>query len=69
MRTELEAKTVDRRNFLKALGAGAGATGLAAAAATVAPSIAEAAESAADKKKARYKEPAHVQAYYRTNRY
>jgi anaerobic selenocysteine-containing dehydrogenase len=69
MSTEPEAKTVDRRGFLKALGAGAGATGLAAAAAIVVPATAEAAESAADKKKKRYKETAHVQAYYRTNRY
>jgi hypothetical protein len=60
---------VDRRNFLKTLGAGAGATTLAAAGAVVAPPAAEAAESSGDKKKKRYKETEHVKAYYRTNRY
>ena len=60
---------VDRRNFLKTLGAGAGATSLAVAGAVVAPAEAAAAESAADKKKKRYQETDHVRAYYRTNRY
>ena len=62
-------KALDRRNFLKSLGAGAGVTTLAAAGAVVAPTDAQAAETAADKKKARYKETEHVKAYYRTNRY
>jgi hypothetical protein len=64
-------KGVDRRGFLRTLGAGAGA-GVTAAAVGVgaAPAPAEAAESAAERKKARYQaNSAHVQAYYRTNRY
>ena len=60
---------VDRRNFLKAVGIGAGASGLAAAGVVIIPHPATAAESAADKKKKRYKETEHVRAYYRTNRY
>lgn len=60
--------SVDRRGFLKALGAGAGAAA-SAAAVTVAPAAAIAGESDAEKKKARYKETDHVKAYYRTNRY
>lgn len=59
--------TVDRRGFLKALGAGAGV--VATTAAIVAPTGAIAAESDADKKKARYQETDHVKAFYRTNRY
>ncbi len=64
-----DGQTVDRRNFLKAIGAGAGATTLAVAGTVIAAPPAEAAESAADKKKKRYKETEHVKAYYRTNRY
>ena len=69
MTNERETKTVDRRNFLKVLGSGAGATTLAVAGSVVAPAPAEAVESAADKKKKRYQETDHVRAYYRTNRY
>jgi len=60
---------VDRRGFLKSLGGTAGAAALVAAgSAAVAP--AEAAENNADKRKARYQaNSAHVQAFYRTNRY
>jgi hypothetical protein len=57
---------VDRRGFLKSMG------GVGVAAATVASvgsGPAEAAESEADKRKARYRETDHVKAYYRTNRY
>ena len=51
------------------LGGGVG-TATAAAAAVVAPVLpASAAESDADKKKARYQETDHVKTYYRTNRY
>ena len=59
---------VDRRGFLKALGAGAGASSLVVAG-VVAPSPALAVESAADRKKKRYQETDHVKTYYRTNRY
>ena len=77
MTNERDAKAVDRRNFLKTLRAGAGATTLAAAGAAtgaaigaiVAPGTADAAESAADKTKKRYQETDHVKTYYRTNRY
>ena len=53
-----------RRDFLRAMGAGAGL-------AVTAPLAGEAvaAESDAEKKKARYKETDHVKAYYRVNRY
>ena len=55
-----------RRDFLRAMGAGAG---LAVTAAAPLAGGAAAAESDADKKKARYKETDHVKAYYRVNRY
>jgi hypothetical protein len=57
--------TVGRRDFLRVLGAGA-------AAVSSAPLIAGqavAAESDADKKKARYRATDHVKAFYRVNRY
>ena len=53
-----------RRDFLRAMGAGAG---LAVAAPLASEAVA--AESDADQKKARYKETDHVKAYYRVNRY
>ena len=64
---KVDAK-VDRRGFLKGIGTGA------AGAATVVPgsvaaSSAEAAESATDKKKVRYRESEHIKKYYATNRY
>lgn len=55
-----------RRDFLRAMGAGAG---LAVTAAGPLATEAVAAESDAEKKKARYKETDHVKAYYRVNRY
>jgi hypothetical protein len=58
--------TVGRREFLRTLGAGAG---LAATAAVPLATKAEAAESDADKKKARYRETEHVKTFYRVNRY
>jgi hypothetical protein len=63
-----DKKAVDRRGFLKAVGLTAGAAATAAAV-TTAPTAAVAAESQADKLKARYKETDHVKAFYRTNRY
>ena len=58
----------DRRGFLKGIGTGvAGAASVAAG--VVAATPAEAVESAADKKKARYRESEHVKKYYATNRY
>ncbi len=55
-----------RRDFLRAVGAGAG---LAMTAAGPLVTEAAAAESDAEKKKARYKETDHVKTYYRVNRY
>ncbi len=57
---------VGRRDFLRAMGAGAG---VAVTAAVPLATEAVAAESDADKKKARYKETEHVKAFYRVNRY
>ena len=63
--TERNAK-LGRRDFLRALGAGAGV-----AVATAAPLASEAvaAETSDEKLKARYKESDHIKAYYRVNRY
>lgn len=61
-----DAKGVDRRGFLRSIG-GAGVASAAVAVGAAAP--VDAAESAADKKKTRYRETEHVKAFYRTNRY
>jgi H+/Cl- antiporter ClcA len=58
--------TVGRREFLRVLGAGAG---LAAATAAPLATEAVAAETDAEKKKARYRETDHVKTFYRVNRY
>ena len=55
-----------RRDFLRAMGAGAG---LAVTVAAPLATEAAATESDADKKKARYKETDHVKTYYRVNRF
>jgi hypothetical protein len=59
---------MSRRGFLSSVG-GAGTAAAAAVAGVVVPEHARAAESEAERKKARYKESDHVKAYYRTNRY
>ncbi len=65
----IAAAKVERRGFLKALGLGAGAAA-AGVSADAALSPAAAQESRNDRTKARYKaNSAHVQAFYRTNRY
>jgi len=63
-----EKKTkVGRRDFLRAIGAGAG---LAAAAAAPLATVAKAdTENNDEKRKARYKETDHVKTFYRVNRY
>lgn len=64
--TERNAK-LGRRDFLRALGAGAGV-----AVATAAPLASEAfadTETKDEKLKPRYKESEHIKAYYRVNRY
>jgi len=63
-----EKKTkVGRRDFLRAIGSGAG---LAAAAAAPLATVAKAdTENNDEKRKARYKETDHVKTFYRVNRY
>jgi len=64
---EQEKEKLGRRDFLRAMGVGAG---LAVAAGAPLATEAVAAESDADKRKARYQaNSADVQSYYRTNRY
>jgi secreted PhoX family phosphatase len=65
MKQQDKAK-LGRRDFLRAMGAGAG---LAVTAAAPLATGAAATESDADKKKARYKETDHVKAYYKVNRF
>jgi hypothetical protein len=61
-----EKKTkVGRREFLRAMGAGAGL----AAAAPLATRAKADTENNDEKRKARYKETDHVKTYYRVNRY
>jgi len=55
-----------RREFLRAIGLGAG---VAATAAAPLATKAAAAESSTERKKARYKESEQVKTYYRVNRY
>jgi hypothetical protein len=57
--------TVGRRDFLRKVGVGAGAT---LAAPLTVPAQADS-ENNDEKRKARYKETDHVKAYYRVNRY
>jgi hypothetical protein len=59
--------TVGRRDFLRALGAGAGVAATSAAPLAT-PALADN-ESNDDKRKARYKETDHVKTFYRVNRY
>lgn len=66
MKQQDKAK-LGRRDFLRAVGAGAG---LAVTAAAPLATEAAAAESDADKKKTRYKaDSANVQTFYKVNRY
>ena len=64
--TKQDKSKLGRRDFLRAMGAGAG---LAVTAAGPLATEAAAAETDSEKKKARYKETDHVKAYYRVNRY
>jgi hypothetical protein len=62
-----EMHKVDRRDFLRAMGAGAG---LALTAAAPLATEADAAESPSEQRKARYKADSNdVKNYYRVNRY
>lgn len=62
-----DAKAVDRRGFLKAVG-GVGTVAAAAVVAPIAASPAQA-QGADDKRRARYQKTEHVENFYRTNRY
>ncbi len=66
MTAERKAK-VGRREFLRALGAGAGVA--ATAAAPLATSATADTETNDEKRKARYKETDHVKKFYSVNRY
>ena len=66
MTTERKA-TVGRREFLRALGAGAGIA--AASAAPLATGASADTENNDEKRKARYKETDHVKKFYSVNRY
>ena len=57
--------SVGRRQFLRALGAGAAV----AAASPLAPVAKADSENNEEKRKSHYKETDHVKAYYRVNRY
>ncbi len=61
-----ETAKLGRRDVLRVLGVGAG---VAATSAAPLATAAQATESDADKKKARYKETDHVKTFYRVNRY
>ena len=66
---EQDKTKVGRRDFLRALGAGAGVVVTAVTAVTaVTPAMADS-ESNDEKRKARYKETDHVKAFYRVNRF
>ena len=58
---------VARRDFLRALGAGAGVA--ATTAAPLATTAQADSENNDEKRKARYQETAHVKTFYRVNRY
>ena len=60
--------TVGRRDFLRKVGVGAVGAGATLATPLIAPAHADS-ENNDEKRKARYKETDHVEAYYRVNRY
>jgi hypothetical protein len=66
MQSSKQRTPVGRREFLRALGAGATA---AAASGTLATPAQADTETNDEKRKARYKETDHVKAFYRVNRY
>ena len=66
MASEQKSK-LGRRDFLRALGAGAGVAAVSAM--PGATTAAADSENDNDKRKARYKESDHVKTFYRVNRY
>jgi hypothetical protein len=67
MKKEPAKATVRRRDFLRALGAGAGVA-VTVGGPLATPAAADS-ESEDEKRKARYKETEHVKTFYRVNRY
>ena len=61
-------KALDRRNFLRAVG-GASTAAVAAVAAPMAATEAQAYDPGREETTARYRESDHVKAFYRTNGY
>ena len=64
--TKSDKSAVGRREFLRALGMGAGAAVTAVPLASTAKADSETND---EKRKARYKETDHVKAFYRVNKY
>jgi hypothetical protein len=64
---ENKKSKIGRRDFLRAVGAGAGL--VAAAGGPLATPASADSENDTEKRKARYKETEDVKAFYRTNRY
>jgi hypothetical protein len=62
-----EKNSVGRRDFLRALGAGAGVAAVSAA--PLATEASADSENSNEKLKSRYKETDHVKTFYRVNRY
>jgi hypothetical protein len=67
MKNKEQKGKVGRRDFLRALGAGAGVA-VTAGAPLATPAAADS-ENNDEKRKARYKETEHVKTFYRVNRY
>jgi hypothetical protein len=67
MKEQTSKPKVGRRDFLRALGAGAGVA--VTAAAPLATEAKADSETNDEKRKVRYKETDHVKAFYRVNRY
>ena len=63
-----DKQAMDRRNFLRTVG-GASTTAVAAVAAPIAATEAQAYDPGQEETKTRYRESDHVKAFYRTNGY
>jgi hypothetical protein len=67
-KTKAQTKAMDRRNFLRSVG-GASTAAVAAVAAPIAATEAQAYDPGQEETKTRYRESDHVKAFYRTNGY